>query len=306
MCALTTSGGVDCWGGDNTFGELGDGNDQPSNVPVPVSGISNAIALANAGAPGNPTAGDACALLATGTVECWGRHAGTNSDGTIASSYVPEPVTGMSSATALTAGGYYTCAAISSGSVSCKDIETNPATYTSFPIQATSVVASTTEAYYACAVLSSGGVDCWGQNYTGQLGDGTTTSSSSPVQASGVTGAKALAIGLAYTVASWGNHTCAVLTSGGVDCWGYNGYGELGNGTSGPGHDSSVPVSVSGLSGAVAVTATYSEFSTGGGTTCALLTDGAVDCWGANNYGQLGDGATGSSSSTPVRVTGLG
>ena len=76
----------------------------------------------------------------------------------------------------------------------------------------------------------------WGWNYSGQLGNGTTTKSNVPVSVTGLTGAIAIAAGLDYT--------CALLTGGMVQCWGYNGFGQLGNGTN---TDSNVPVSVTGL-----------------------------------------------------------
>jgi alpha-tubulin suppressor-like RCC1 family protein len=89
-------------------------------------------------------------------------------------------------------------------------------------------------------------------------------------------------------------HTCAILASGAGDCWGYNGLGELGNGST---TDSSVPVSVSGLSGAATIAA-------GTDQTCAVLSGGAVKCWGYNFDGELGNGTT-TDSSVPVSVSGL-
>ena len=89
-------------------------------------------------------------------------------------------------------------------------------------------------------------------------------------------------------------HSCALSFGGTVKCWGYNHYGQLGNGSTA---DSALPVQVSGVSGAIAVTTGYYN-------SCALVSGGTVKCWGYNRYGQLGDGST-ESSSVPVSVSGL-
>ena len=136
-------------------------------------------------------------------------------------------------------------------------------------------------------MLNGATVDCWGSNYRGDLGNGTTTDSSTPVGVSGLSDVIAVTAGE--------DHTCALLSGGTVDCWGNNLFGQLGDGTFA---DSPTPVAVSGLSGAIAVTA-------GGDHTCALLTGGTIDCWGSDFYGQLGDGQVQTFSPTPVAVTGL-
>ncbi len=137
-----------------------------------------------------------------------------------------------------------------------------------------------------CALLYGGSIRCWGENYRGELGNGTTTSSSIPVAVSGITEALTVSVGDGFA--------CAVLSDGHIKCWGDNEVGELGDGTT---TDSSTPVTVSGITSAIAVAAGVAE-------ACALLSDGHVECWGDNEVGELGDGTT-TNSSVPVAVSGI-
>ena len=145
---------------------------------------------------------------------------------------------------------------------------------------------------HTCAVLNTGAVNCWGRNFNGQLGNGTTTDSLVPVAVAAFTDVSATAVSI--TAGSY--HTCALLNTGAVNCWGYNGDGRLGNGTT---TDSLVPVAVSAFTDG---SATAVSITAGNYHTCALLNTGAVNCWGRNNYGQLGNNST-TDSSAPVAVS---
>ena len=250
-CALTTVGGVKCWG-YNPAGQLGDGTVGPFEnrvTPVDVIGLGSGVAAISAN--GLRT----CAVTSAGGVKCWGNNGGgLLGDGTTVTRATPVDVIGLSSG----------------------------------------VVAVSVGWGHTCVLTSAGGVKCWGENLTGQLGDGTTTGRTTPVDVIGLsTGVAAISAG--------GVHTCALTSAGGVKCWGIDAFGLLGAGAGVPGF-SATPLDVLGLGGGV--TAISAAGVAGADHTCALTSAGAVRCWGFNSFGQLGDGTT-ITRSTPAAVSGL-
>jgi alpha-tubulin suppressor-like RCC1 family protein len=271
-CALTSAGGVKCWG-YNGDGQLGDGmatgpekcaHGPCSPTPVDVSGLTSGVKAISAGGP------DACALTSAGGVKCWGDNSGG------------ELGDGMNS-------GPERC-----GELPCS---TTPVDVSGLTSGVTAISAGVGD---ACALTGAGGDKCWGENGAGQLGDGTNRGpeqcapgnehpcSKTPVDVSGLTsGVKAISAG--------GRDACALTSAGGVKCWGFNRGGELGDGRP-PGPEkcalgneypcSKTPVDVSGLtSGVVAISAGVDD-------ACALTSAGGAKCWGDNESAQLGDGAS--------------
>ena len=193
-------------------------------------------------------------MLANGTAKCWGYNDfGQLGNGTTTNSSTPVVVSGLTNAVAITAGGDHSCALLANGTAKCWGCNDRRAVGQRHHDQL--VDAGRGErphqrgrdharaAPHSCALLANGTAKCWGDNSVGQLGNGTTTNSSTPVVVSGF-GTKAVAI------TAGDGHSCALLANGTAKCWGDNSDGQLGNGTT---TNSSTPVVVSGLTNAVAI-----------------------------------------------------
>ena len=295
-CALTAQGGVKCWG-NNGLGQLGDGATANSETPVDVYGLTSGVRAIAAGSE------HTCALTTGGGVLCWGHNIrGQLGDGSTTTRRVPAAVGGLSSGVAaIAAGGYHTCALMGDNSIRCwgdnDDGQVGDGSagtdrllpvYTNNGIQR-DVKAIAAGNSHTCVLTTSGAVKCWGANYDGQLGNGTGTRSLVAVAVKDL-GSSVQAI------TTYSSHTCALMQDNGIRCWGENSSGQLGDGSN---SNRLVPVSVNGLTTGVAAV------SAGEGYTCALLLDGSVKCWGNNFLGQVGDGTSAGSISTPVSVRGL-
>ena len=292
-CALA-SGSVWCFG-DNSKGQLGDGSQTDSSIPIAVPGLSEATQI-TAGAR------HTCALLADASVQCWGSNDdGQLGDGTDTERGTPAPVSGLSDVTAIAAGYYHTCALGADGSVSCwgntywgavgvtgalsrfNDALT-PVVVEGLP----TATALSAGAHYSSAVGLDGSAWCWGADGHGQCGDGEALGSPytmvpSPVEVAAPALLESLSLG--------SMHSCGVTQEGEGYCWGWNTHGQVGDGTT---DSTSQPVPVTELG-------TVLELAAGAFHTCALTEAQAVWCWGGNQDGQLGDTTT-QSSLGPVQV----
>jgi alpha-tubulin suppressor-like RCC1 family protein len=283
-CALLSDGSVVCWG-TNQFGILGaDGPNGSSDVPTRILGLDDVAAI-SAGTD------HACALLANGSVSCWG-HAGDGQLGSIPSgsnfSATPLAVSGLPSGVgSIACGGDTSCVRISSGgSVYCwggniynqLGLDTND-TQSTTPVKVGSLNANAIATGTTSCAIVSGGVQCWGNNGDGQAGQTPIgTSSATPAAVVGLGG-----VGAPQGISVGEYHACANVAGGSVYCWGWNMYEQLGDDAAAEGAHATA-VRVQGLSsGVTLVTAAY-------GHTCALLTNGRVVCWGLQRRGAIGDG----------------
>jgi alpha-tubulin suppressor-like RCC1 family protein len=275
-----------------------------------------------------------CAVLADGSVSCWGDSLATRGRP------APSLIEGLGAVTQAVGGELHACFLLADGTARCMgdnnmaQLGDGTTTTSGLPV----AVRGLSDAAqlgagksFSCALITDGSVKCWGSGALGQFFQDTSASALTVI---GLSGASAIGVGEAHACAvvtggvvkCWGNallgdgsaapalgfstvsslsgatalaagdgHTCALLASGEVMCWGANGAGQLGDGTT---TDRLTPVPVSGLTGVVQLAASAHA-------TCARLSSGAVTCWGDNSEGQLGDGTLISRSSPGAAVLGV-
>jgi alpha-tubulin suppressor-like RCC1 family protein len=252
-CALTSTGAVACWG-FGAYGNLGNGKTADSQRPVVAAGLTSGVSFMSA-----KVSASVCAVAANGSLLCWGQNQNgqlgstpsEDCDGT-ACLTLPTQVSGLSGVSVFAMGG---------------DLSS--------------------DGYTTCAVAEGGAVKCWGDNSSGQLGDGTKSDSPVPVQVTGLTsGASAVTVGNRFA--------CALGHGRRVYCWGRAGY--LGDGSTA---DSPVPVEVTALGTGVNAIEAHGTFA------CAIDAAGAVQCWGSNSDGELGYDGPKTYSTVPVQVLGF-
>ncbi len=284
-CILTQQHGILCWG-RNSSGQLGDGTTQSRRTLAPVLGMERDVFYMTTGAGADFT----CAVRDDGMAFCWGSNMwGQMGNGSLVLAPVPRTVFDLDNARDVSAGMGFTCAVSSDQRLLCwgQRFNTSFREDTSAPALLPSlshVVQVDAGESHSCARLQDGSVRCWGDNDYGQLGDGTTQLSTTPVRVQGLGGnATAVRVGREFS--------CALRSDGVVRCWGRNRHGQLGNGST---QDAHTPVTV-------ALPASAKAVGLGAQHACAVLTNGDLYCWGANPYGQVGDG-TDQDRPQPVRV----
>jgi alpha-tubulin suppressor-like RCC1 family protein len=227
-CALLASGEVRCWGA-NFAGQLGDGSTNSRTTPVSVVGLPGPMQQLVSGE------NFACARNAASQTYCWG----SNYQGQLAlgGSFNEIPSATFVGAldgsfASLSPGGLHACG-VQGGAARCwgnnfrGQIGDQSTTQRALPVGVSGLDSGVARMglgdSHSCAALLDGTARCWGQNNSGQLGDGSNSLRVIPVTVAGLAGVRSIDGGA--------NHTCAVLNSGGLRCWGANGSGQLGDGT---------------------------------------------------------------------------
>lgn len=305
-CARLVDGTARCWG-RNRFGRLGDGTTTDRLTPVTVTNPTGTGPLTDI-AQLTTSWDHSCALLGDATAVCWGWNGnGRLGDGTTTSRTRPVVVrdaTGVAPLAGIVqiAGGInQTCARLTDASAVCwgsnKFGQLGDQSTVDRPLPVTVLNAAGdgpltniaqigTGRGHSCARSTDGTMRCWGLNYSGQLGDNTRTNRLSPVVVKNAF-ATAPLTGVVQITTTW-DHTCARRSDATARCWGNNGAGRLGDGTT---TLRRLPVVVKNTAGTGALTAIM-QLATGRDHTCAVGIDLRLRCWGNNQAGQLADGTT--------------
>lgn len=213
--------------------------------------------------------------------------------------FVTASATVTPTAVEIVAGLLFSCALFDTGSVSCwgrndwgqlGDGTNNDRSVPVDVLGVSGAVSISAGINHACALLANGGIRCWGGNSEGQLGDGTNSNRAASVRVTSLGG-------VAVAVSAGDRHTCAIMDTGRLKCWGYNSLYQLGAGDYSTHYS---PIT------ATAIVSPVIAVAAGEYHTCVIVDLGGVRCWGYNTQGQLG---TGSSSATvsevPLVPTGL-
>ena len=305
-CVLLSDGNVRCWGLGNT-GRLGYGTTRSVghyDTPGSAGDVDVGGAVTQVDAGGDHT----CALIEDGSVRCWGSGThgalGYGSTDNIGDDEAPASAGSVdvgAPVKQISAGTSHTCAVLENGNVRCWGLgasgalgygntdnigdDETPASAGNVDVGAP-VKQIAAGAGYTCALLEDDNVRCWGDATYGQLGYGNRNAVGDDETPASVGD---IDIGASVSqIAVGSGHTCAVLSTGDVRCWGHSGAGQLGRGNTLLVGDDETPAEASNAE----IGTTVTQIGAGSHHACGVSTDGGVHCWGGNFSGQLGYAGT--------------
>ena len=307
-CAILDDDTLKCWG-VNSNGKLGYGDLTQRIAP-------EATAVVNLGAGRTAKAVSTgqvltCAILDDDTVKCWGMTSVIGYGGGSGDTTAPRPdvlnLGAGRTAKAVSVGVSHACAILDDDTVKCWGANDegrlgygDTTARTSPPSNAINLGAGATSlrashGHTTCATLADGKLKCWGKNDRGQVGDGTTTNQNSPVDVDLGTGYTAKTVSMSYDTG------CAILNDDSMKCWGRNAAGSFGTGATLPSQDN-LPVSTVLPDGLTVKIISIGGYTSGQTTSCAVMNDDSLWCWGLNNYGAAGVGSSDGYVLLPKRV----
>lgn len=286
-CAVRSTGELLCWG-QNNYGQLGDGTTTQRTTPTMVGSGFSTVSVGNS---------FACATKPNGDLVCWGNQAnGRLANGTTAAGNITVPtfVSGVSSATKVSAGWDHACARNSSNQIYCwggnaygqLGVGNTTDSGTPQPVSVSIATDISTGLFYSCGIGSGGSAFCWGDGASGKLGNGSGASATLPVAARSGT--------LFDSIQAGNNTTCArEISAGDLICWGAAYNGILGDGEP-------KTQSYNGVTPSLPGPATHISLGLNSTVACAVSNTKPY-CWGTNPYGVLGNGLMSAQPVTAVK-----
>jgi alpha-tubulin suppressor-like RCC1 family protein len=340
-CAIVdgtgTTGALQCWG-RNDYGQLGDGTTANRSTPVLVRTIQSGNPLLTgvlevSASTETSTYGTTCAIVDDGSpadggpIWCWGQNyegelGNGGTLGVLVAHPYAEQVVGITNATVIDVGDEQSCAVLATGTAKCwgnggdgalgNGGTANSSTPVDVKVDASTTLTGVTTIAagdaFACAGTSTGNVWCWGYGGNGQMGNGGTSSRSYAASAVTTSAGGNPLLDSVTAISAGGRSVCATSSNGRIRCWGYNNYGQVGDGTTTARTRATDVIDVDEASGTTrlfhgASTDASAALGVGGMSACARLASGAVACWGIGTYGGLGDGFN-TTSGDPAFVNG--
>lgn len=295
-CALTGAGEAYCWG-SNWGGELGNGSNDSSPTPVPVSGGHTFKSI-------DSGQWHTCGLTTNGEAYCWGQgQQGRLGNGDGNDRYVPEQVAGGLRFVSIASALNHSCGLTAEGTAYCWGRNSEYQLGRAGPSSATPVmvalpgerlVSIAAGENHTCALTVDGKAYCWGLGSSGQLGAGSGDVHEYPPHTS--LPVPVLGNHTFIAISAGGDVSCGIVTDGSAYCWGDGRAGQLGTGSEETAKVWNEPVKVSDVEDFISI-------SNGESHTCGLTRSGTAYCWGSRAKGRIGDTNTSGTAHSPTEVS---